>query len=147
MTFVVELVDRCTPDVVDAFCRYEPRLSSRPSPLKPEVLARMVESHAYQLLVARNDGVIRATLTAAVYQALRGVTARIDDVVAEQDQEGQAAAVALVEEAIRRAGVGGADSVQLVSKPALPVANGTYERLGFVQEGPGLYRRAIPGRS
>ena len=117
MVIDVELVDRCTPEIVEVFCRDEPRLSSRPSRLKPEVLADMIASPAYQLLVARIDGVLSATLTLAVYRAPRGIKANVGDVVAEQTEPGQSAAAALVEEAVRRAAVGGAAYVTLVSKP------------------------------
>jgi hypothetical protein len=99
MVIDVELVDRCTPEIVEAFCRDEPRLSSRPSRLKPEVLADMIASPAYQLLVARIDGVLHATLTLAVYRAPSGIKANVGDVVAEQTEQGQSAAAALVEEA------------------------------------------------
>jgi hypothetical protein len=139
----IEPVDTCSPDVVAAFCRDEARLSSRPSRLKPETLAGMAASPAYHLLVARRDGDICATLTLAVYRAPGGIKARIDDVVAEQTDEGQAAAAALLQEAMLRAAAAGAPVIQLVSKPALSTANSTYERLGFTSEGAGLYHRAL----
>jgi hypothetical protein len=135
----VELVDRFSPEIVEAFCRDEPRLSSRPGRLKPEVLADMVASPAYHLLIARQDGAVRATLTLAVYRAPGGTKARIDDVVAEQTEDGQAAAAVLLQEAIRRSTVAGASILRLVSKPALPAANSTYERLGFTSDGRSLY--------
>jgi GNAT superfamily N-acetyltransferase len=139
----VELVDAYGAEIAEAFCRDEPRLSSRPSRLKPEALADMLASSAYQLLIARNAGGICATLTLAVYRAPGGVKARIDDLVAEQSEDGQAAAVALIQHAVRRAVVAGAPVIRLVSKPTLPVANSTYERLGFTLEGPTIYRRAV----
>ena len=111
--------------------------------MKPEALADMVKSPAYHLLVARCDGDICATLTLAVYRAPGGVKARIDDVVAEQTPGGQVAAAALVQEAVRRAAVAGATVIRLVSKPSFPVANSTYERLGFMAERPGLYQREL----
>ncbi|GIJ13114.1 hypothetical protein Van01_63280 [Micromonospora andamanensis] len=103
----------------------------------------MVASSAYQLLVARGTGSIRATLTMAVYQTPRGVKARIDDVVAEQTEDGQAAAVAMLQRAVRHAEMIGASVIQLVSKPALTVANSTYERLGFRSERHGIYYRTV----
>jgi hypothetical protein len=102
VTIEVELVEACSPEIVEAFCRDEPRLSSRPSRLTPETSAYMVASSAYQLLVARRNGGRRGTLTIAVYQAPRGVKARIDDVVAEQTEDGEAASVALLQEAVGR---------------------------------------------
>src|SRR5215218_9840260 len=98
VTVEVELVEACSAEIVQAFCRDEPRLSSRPSRLSPETLAYMVASAAYQLLVARRNRSICATLSLAVYQAPGGVKARIDDVVAEQTEDGQVAAVALLQE-------------------------------------------------
>jgi len=53
------------------------------------------------------------------------------------------AAAALVQEAVRRAAVAGATVIRLVSKPSFPVANSTYERLGFMAERPGLYQREL----
>lgn len=79
----------------------------------------MVTSPAYQLLVARDSEGICATLTFVAYRAPGGAKARIDDVVADQTRDGQAAAAALVREAIRCAAVAGASEIKLVSKPAL----------------------------
>jgi ribosomal protein S18 acetylase RimI-like enzyme len=64
-----------------------------------------------------------------------------NDVVAEQTDDGQAAAAALLQEAIERATAAGAPVIRLVSKPTLSTANSTYERLGFTRDGPGLYHR------
>jgi hypothetical protein len=143
VVIAVEVVDTLSPEIVEMFCRDEPRLSSRPSRLKPEMLADMVASPAYHLLVVRRDGDICATLTLAVYRAPGGIKARIDDIVAEQTEDGHAAAAALLQEAIRRASVAGAPNIRLVSKPALSTANSTYERLGFASDGPGLLHRAL----
>ncbi|WP_170208721.1 hypothetical protein [Micromonospora pisi] len=98
---------------------------------------------AVEVLAGRRNGGIRGTLTLAVYRAPGGVKARIDDVVAEQTKDGQAVALTLIREAVRRAVVAGAPAIRVVSKPVLPVANSTYEQIGFTQEGPGIYRRAL----
>ncbi|WP_181518529.1 GNAT family N-acetyltransferase [Micromonospora noduli] len=142
MNIEVELIETLDAESIEAFCRDEPELSSRPSRLSPKALARMIALPEYQLLVARRDGDICGMLTLAVYWAPGGVKARVDDVVAEQTEGGQAVAVTLIREAVRRAVAAGAAAIHVVSKPALPVANSTFEQNGFSQEGPGIYRRS-----
>ncbi|MEV1319940.1 hypothetical protein AB0J14_28115 [Micromonospora arborensis] len=143
MNVEVELVETLDAEIIEAFCRDEPELSSRPSRLGPDELARMIVLPEYQLFVARRNGGICGTLVLAVYRARGGVKARIDDVVTEQTKDGQAVVVTLIREAVRCAVDAGAAAIQVVSKPTLPVANRTYEEIGFTQEGPGIYRRAL----
>ncbi|MEV1110099.1 GNAT family N-acetyltransferase [Micromonospora sp. NPDC049751] len=143
MDVEVELVEALDAESIEAFCRDVPKLSSRPSRLSPQALARMIALPEYQLFVARQNGSICGTLTLAVYQAPGGVKARIDDVVAEQTEGGKAVALRLIREAIQRAVAAGAAGVQVVSKPALSVANSTFEQIGFRQQGPGIYVRVF----
>ena len=89
VVIAVEIVDTLNPETVEVLCRDEPRLSSRPGRLKPEVLADMIASPAYHLLAVRRDGDICATLTLAVYRTPGGIKARIDDIVAEQTEDGR----------------------------------------------------------
>ncbi|MGC4755471.1 GNAT family N-acetyltransferase [Micromonospora trifolii] len=143
MNVEVELIETLDAEGIEAFCRDEPELSSRPSRLSPEALARMIALPEFQLLVARRNGGICGTLTLAVYQMPGEVKARVDDLVAEQTEGGQAIALTLIREAARRAVAAGAAAIQVVSKPALLVANSTFERIGFRQERPGIYRRTF----
>ena len=55
MEVAVQLVTEVTYEIVAAFCRVEPELSSRPRPVAPAELDWMASCEVYRLLVGRVD--------------------------------------------------------------------------------------------
>jgi ribosomal protein S18 acetylase RimI-like enzyme len=144
MSVVVEIVDRVGAEVVEAFGRLLPQLSSGAEPLDERALAAIVGCGTNRILVARDeDGRIVGTLTLVVFPVPSGVRARIEDVVVDERARGQGVAGELSRRALRIAEEAGARSVDLTSRPERAAANRLYERLGFVRRGSAVYRFAI----
>jgi ribosomal protein S18 acetylase RimI-like enzyme len=137
----VEAATEVTAELVEAFARLVPQLSSSsPAPGHAE-LAAIVESPSTTLLVARlPEGDIVGTLTLAMFRIPTQLRAWIEDVVVDEAARGQGVGEALNEEAIRRAGAAGARSVDLTSRPSREAANRLYQRLGFEVRNTNVYR-------
>ncbi len=134
-------VTQVTDEVVEAFARLVPQLStSSPAPSR-ELLEQIVSSDASTLLVARNDaGKILGTLTLATFYVPTGILAWIEDVVVDTEARGQGMGAALTREAVEIARKKGAKTVDLTSRPAREAANRLYQRVGFVQRETNAYR-------
>lgn len=130
-----------TAELVEAFARLVPQLSSSsPAPTAGE-LAQMVESPSSVLLIARSAaGVVVGSLTLALFRVPTGVRAWIEDVVVDEAARGVGAGELLVNEALRRASEAGAKSVDLTSRPSREAANRLYLRLGFEARQTNIYR-------
>jgi len=138
---VVEHVTEVTPELVDAFARLTPQLSSSaPAPGVAE-LTEMVRSPTIILLVARDgDRRIVGSMTLVVFRIPTGVRAWIEDVVVDAEARGRGVAEILCREALNRACAAGARTVDLTSRPSRESANRLYRRLGFVKRETNVYR-------
>jgi ribosomal protein S18 acetylase RimI-like enzyme len=132
-------------ELVEAFTRLVPQLSSSaPAPTREELEA-IVSSPATRLLLARDDaGAITGSLTLVVFRIPTGVRAWIEDVVVDEAARGQGVGEALVGEAIKRASQEGARTLDLTSRPSREAANSLYEKVGFEQRDSTVYRY-LPG--
>lgn len=148
MTEVTDVVE-VTDQLVAAFARLIPQLSSSSPPPSRDELVEMVASPASVLLVARDStGAVAGSLTLALFRVPTGLRAWIEDVVVDESARGGGAGEALVTEATRRAAAAGARSVDLTSRPSREAANRLYLRLGFEPRTTNVYRLALelPGR-
>jgi ribosomal protein S18 acetylase RimI-like enzyme len=143
MNVEVEIVREASQEIVDAFGRLLPQLSSSAKPLDREAADRMVACDANTVLVARAEGEIVGTLTLLLFPVPSGLRARIEDVVVDEAARGQGIAGAMTQEALRLAGEAGARTVDLTSRPARVAANRLYERLGFEARESTVYRLAL----
>jgi len=141
---VVEEAASVTPELVDAFTRLVPQLSSSSPPPGPDELATMVGAPGTTVFVARVDGAIVGTLTLVVYRIPTGVRARIEDVVVDDAARGHGAASALSRAALAKAGASGAKTVDLTSRPSREAANRLYVGLGFELRKTNNYRYQLP---
>ena len=142
----VSEVTEMTPDLVEAFARLVPQLSSSSPPPDRAELAQIVESPASVLLVARDPGgIIVGSLTLALFRVPTGVRAWIEDVVVDERSRGSGAGEALVTAAVRRADASGAKTVDLTSRPSREAANRLYVRLGFQTRTTNVYRFSSEG--
>ena len=133
-----------TDDLVEAFVRLIPQLSSSSAPTDRTGLAAIVDSEASILFVARDpDGWIVGSLTLAVFRIPTGVRAWIEDVVVDDAARGAGVGEALVAAAIARAGAVGAKTVDLTSRPSRDAANRLYVRLGFEERTTNVYRFSL----
>jgi ribosomal protein S18 acetylase RimI-like enzyme len=141
MSIVVERVTAVTPELVTAFGRLTPQLSSSaPAPGRAE-LEEMVRSPATALLVARDtDAGIVGSMTLVLFRIPTGVRAWVEDVVVDSAARGRGVAEMLCRDALNRACAAGARTVDLTSRPSREAANRLYERLGFVRRDTNVYR-------
>jgi ribosomal protein S18 acetylase RimI-like enzyme len=131
-----------TTELVEAFTRLMPQLSSSSPPPSQVELAEIVTSETSVLFVARDaSGAIVGSLTLALFRVPTGIRAWIEDVVVDEAARGTGAGKSLVMAAVDRAGAEGAKSVDLTSRPSREAANRLYQRLGFEERTTNVYRR------
>jgi ribosomal protein S18 acetylase RimI-like enzyme len=145
VTVQVEVLEKITGEVVEAFGRLLPQLSKSAPPLGQAELEAIVGSSADTLLVARSGGVITGTLTLVMFPLPTGMRAWIEDVVVDEAARGQGIGEALTYEALRIARDAGARTVDLTSRPARAAAGRLYERVGFTLRESRLYRYSLTG--
>ena len=138
--FAIEIATSVSDDLVAAFDRLIPQLSSSSPPPGADGLRAIVDDGDSALFVARIGGQIVGGLTLAMYRIPTGLKAWIEDVVVDEAARGrgvgEALNVAALEEARRR----GARDVNLTSRPSREAANRLYERLGFHRRESNVYR-------
>jgi len=128
-------------ELVAAFARLVPQLSSSAQVLTRAELEAIVESPATTILLAEDDGgAVIGSLTLALFRTPTGTRAWIEDVVVDESARGQGAGEALVAEAIRLAAEAGARTVDLTSRPSRDAANALYEKIGFRMRETNVYR-------
>jgi ribosomal protein S18 acetylase RimI-like enzyme len=141
MGVMVEVADEVTDELVEAFERLTPQLSSSSPPPSREQLAEIVDAKATNLLVARGeDGSIVGSLTLVLFRIPTGLRAWIEDVVVDGSARGQGVGEALNRHAIDVAAERGARTVDLTSRPSREAANRLYLRLGFERRESNVYR-------
>ena len=140
MSIAVRIADAVTPEIVAAFARLIPQLSSsNPAPTSDE-LRRIVDAESTLLLLAEEDGVIVGSLTLALFRIPTGLRAWIEDVVVDGAARGKGVGEALNRFALDEAKRRGATTVDLTSRPSREAANRLYQRLGFVKRDTNVYR-------
>ena len=139
---VVDITEatEATEELVQAFERLTPQLSSSNPPPTDEALAAIVASDATRLLVARADGAIVGSLTLVLVRIPTGLRAIIEDVVVDERSRGLGVGRALNEAALELARDAGAVTVDLTSRPSREAANRLYIRLGFEVRDTNVYR-------
>jgi ribosomal protein S18 acetylase RimI-like enzyme len=141
----VSEVTEVSDELVEAFTRLIPQLSSSSPPPHHADLSEMVSSAASVLLVARDTrGTIVGSLTLALFRVPTGLRAWIEDVVVDESARGAGVGEALVMAAVHRADHEGARSVDLTSRPSRKAANRLYQRLGFEARSTNVYRWNAP---
>jgi ribosomal protein S18 acetylase RimI-like enzyme len=138
-------VTEVTGELVAAFERLTPQLSSSNPPPSPETLAAIATSPASVLFMARDldTGEYVGSLTLALFRIPTGLRAWIEDVVVDDAVRGRGVGAALNHAALDRARADGARTVDLTSRPSREAANRLYQRLGFVERGTNVYRFTI----
>ena len=141
MTVTVTQATVVDDELVDAFVRLTPQLSSSSPPPSRAELAEIVGSPATVLFVAREaDGPILGSLALALFRIPTGLRAWIEDVVVDETARGKGVGAALNEAALDHARAVGARTVDLTSRPSREAANRLYRRLGFVERATNVYR-------
>jgi ribosomal protein S18 acetylase RimI-like enzyme len=143
MTIEIVECTRITPEIVAAFERLIPQLSSSNPPPPEQELQEIVASPATVLFLAKDGGEIVGSLTLAVFRIPTGLRAWIEDVVVGEAARGRGIAEALNRAALERAATVGARTVDLTSRPSREAANNLYRKIGFIQRETNVYRYSL----
>ena len=132
-------------DLISAFARMVPQLSSSSPAPDADELAEMIAHPGTTVFVAKSDdeGLIVGTLTLVVFRIPTGIRAWIEDVVVDGDAvrgKGWRTGEALTLAAIEKSRAAGAKTVDLTSRPSREQANELYQRLGFEARDTNVYR-------
>jgi ribosomal protein S18 acetylase RimI-like enzyme len=136
----IERAEGVDDELVEAFGRLIPQLSSSSPPPTREHLAALVASADTVLFVARVDGAVLGSLTLAFYRIPTGLKAWIEDVVVDADARGRGVGELLNRAALDEARARGAKDVSLTSRPSREAANRLYQRIGFEPRDTNVYR-------
>lgn len=140
MSVVVEQATIANAELIEAFQRLIPQLSSSNPPPTQDELAEIISAPSTVLFIARLDEHIVGTLTLATFRIPTGVRAWIEDVVVDTAARGHGVGEALNQAAILEARHRGAVTVDLTSRPSREAANRLYQRIGFVARDTNVYR-------
>ena len=136
----IEIADRVDDELVEAFARLIPQLSSSSPPPSRAALVELVGGPDTVLFLARLDEAIVGSLTLAFYRIPTGMKAWIEDVVVDDAARGHGVGRSLNEAALDEARRRGAKNVSLTSRPSREAANRLYQRIGFQARETNLYR-------
>ncbi len=140
MTVHITIASTVDDELVKAFERLIPQLSSSNPPPTAAELTSLVESDASSLFIARVDGQIVGSLTLAMFRIPTGIRAWIEDVVVDSGARGHGVGEALNMAALEHAKKHGAITVDLTSRPSREAANRLYQRIGFKARETNVYR-------
>ncbi len=154
----IEVCEQVSDELVAAFARLHPQLSSSPPP-DAAALGTIVAHPATTVLIARHPvefdplgavqadpgaiagvGVIAGAMVLVMFPLPSGLRAWIEDVVVDKSARGRGIGASLNRHAIGIARRAGARTVDLTSRPDREAANRLYARLGFVQRDTNVYR-------
>jgi ribosomal protein S18 acetylase RimI-like enzyme len=140
----IEQATVASEELVEAFARLIPQLSSSAAPPTRDELEAVISSPATTLLLALDDDDrINGSLTLALFRIPTGLRAWIEDVVVDAAARAQGVGQALVDEALRIASTAGARTVDLTSRPSRDAANRLYEKTGFQERQTNVYRHEL----
>jgi ribosomal protein S18 acetylase RimI-like enzyme len=148
-TVQVLAADTATPELVEAFARLLPQLStSAPAP-SLDSLARIIAAPSNTVLIARDPNVggrIVGTLTLVIFPIPTALRAWIEDVVVDNVARGRGVGEALTNSAVNIAKQRGAKTIDLTSGRSREAAHRLYEKAGFHVRDTSVYRHgAKPG--
>ena len=139
----VSIATQVTEEVVDAFSRLIPQLSTTASAPDRELIAEIISAPSNTVLLARDrsDGArIVGTLTLVMFHIPTALRAWIEDVVVDSSVRGRGVGEALTEEAVRIAQARGARTIDLTSRRSRQAAHRLYEKVGFAVRDTSVYR-------
>ena len=142
-TVEIGIADAATPEVVEAFARLLPQLSSSAAPLTREALTEIIAAPHNTVLLARDPGAggrIVGTLTLVIFRIPTALRAWIEDVVVDDAVRGRGIGEALTLAAVSLAKTRGVKTVDLTSRQSRSAAHRLYEKSGFHVRDTSVYR-------
>ena len=129
-----------TNELLEAFQRLIPQLSSSSQPPNRKELQDIINSQTIILFVAKDDGEVIGSLSLVFFRIPTGVRAWIEDVVVDESFRGRGIGKALIDAAIERALKLGINRIDLTSRPSRETANKLYQQVGFQLRQTNVYR-------
>ncbi|MDP9805837.1 ribosomal protein S18 acetylase RimI-like enzyme [Trueperella bonasi] len=143
----VERVTRATPELVDAFNRLIPQLSSTAPEMTLERLEEFLSLYSTNQFIFRGaDGDILGLAMLVCFEIPTGRRGRVEDVIVDESARGQGAGRALIYAVVERAKELGVKSLELQSHPTREPANALYRGTGFYVREINLYRHEDIGQ-
>jgi len=139
----VLIADAATAEVVEAFGRLLPQLSSSAARLTRESLAEIIGAPHNTVLLARDPSAgnrIIGTLTLVIFRIPSAMRAWIEDVVVDDMARGRGVGEALTLVAVDLAKQRGVKTVDLTSRRSRQAAHRLYEKAGFHVRDTSVYR-------
>ena len=142
MTVTISEAREVDLDLISAFVRLTPQLSSSSPPPDADQLAAIIAQPGTTLFVARDDdsGELVGTLTLVTFPIPTGRRAWIEDVIVDSAASGQKLGERLSQAALDKARELGCKTVELTSRPSREAANHIYKKLGFEPRETNVYR-------
>lgn len=143
----VTVATHATEELVAAFGRLIPQLSTSATPLDRKALAEVIAAPCNTVLLARDrehGGKVVGTLTLVIFRIPTAVRAWIEDVVVDSSARGRGVGEALAQEALRLASQRGVQTIDLTSRRSREAAHRLYEKVGFSLRDSNLYRYVAP---
>jgi ribosomal protein S18 acetylase RimI-like enzyme len=137
---VIEVAERATEELVAAFARLIPQLSTTAPPPTLEELAMVIADPNNVLFVARLDGQVVGSLTLVTFRIPTGPKSWIEDVVVDDAARGHGVGELLNRAALDEARRRGVKAVSLTSRASREAANRLYQRIGFDRRETNYYR-------
>jgi ribosomal protein S18 acetylase RimI-like enzyme len=135
--------DAATQELVEAFARLLPQLSTSAAPVTLKSLAAVIDAPTNAVLIARDlsaGGQIVGTLTLVTFCIPTAVRAWIEDVVVDGGARGLGVGEALVKAAVSLGTQRGARTIDLTSRQSRRAAHRLYEKVGFHVRDTSVYR-------
>lgn len=142
----IKQIKEINSDVVEAFLRLIPQLTSDSKPLQASDLQHILDFPCNYLFAAYSPHII-GTLTLVIMQTPSGSKAWIEDVVVDTSARGQGVGKMLLRHAIDHCSRLGVTSVNLTSRPERMAANKLYQDMGFELRDTNVYRLQIDKRA
>lgn len=132
---------RVDDELLEAFARLTPQLSSTAAVPGDRELSEMVAAPGTRLLLARDEeGTVVGTLTLVLFRIPTGVRGWVEDVVVDRGARRKGIGRALLARAVELAAEAGARTVDLTSRPERDEANRLYQQVGFRRRDTNVYR-------
>jgi ribosomal protein S18 acetylase RimI-like enzyme len=139
----ISIADAASSEVVEAFARLLPQLSSSAVPLTREALTEIIAAPHNTVLLARDptaSGRVVGTLTLVMFRIPTALRAWIEDIVVDDAVRGRGIGEALTLAAVSLAKSRGAKTVELTSRRSRKAAHRLYEKSGFHVRDTSVYR-------
>ena len=136
----IEIAQTATDELVEAFARLIPQLSTSSPPPALAELDAVISDPNNAVFVARLDGRIVGSVTLVTFCIPTGPKSWIEDVVVDDAARGHGIGELLNRAALDEARRRGVKAVSLTSRPSREAANRLYRRIGFEHRETNYYR-------